>query len=394
MPASPEKRASRRTQAVFEGLFAALARVVSVAPGNDIAAFLTAAAREAATLAGADVIVLHLPGGGGSPLDVRIPEGISWPTRRLVGQWHVHVNQHRRAVALTGRDLPKRQGVHAGRVLPVFTPGGAIGALAVLTTSRTAPTAAQYAQALLLIETAVARAEAIQVKHDAQSMTATEVRDRIAREIHDGPLQGLSGIMLHLRLARTSAEGRLANALGDLEAEMERSIRQLRILIRHLRVAHPGASLHDRIRAALARLAQTSGVSSSLKWHGAPDALQNQVADEVFQVVNEALANVYRHAAAKRVEVSARVRGDEFEITVRDDGIGFHVARALRMDLQKQSFGLISMRERVAALGGTLSLRSQPGRGTRVIVTVPLKREPGQSAAGLAVPRDNQPAGV
>jgi signal transduction histidine kinase len=86
---------------------------------------------------------------------------------------------------------------------------------------------------------------------------------------------------------------------------------------------------------------------------------------------------VYRHSSAKHVEVQGRVRDNMLEVTVRDDGIGFDVAQALRMDSRKLSFGLISMQERVSALGGTLTLRSQSGRGTRVLISLPLKRMEG-----------------
>ena len=152
----------------------------------------------------------------------------------------------------------------------------------------------------------------------------------------------------------------------------------MRGLIRNLRVDHPDVSLEDRIRGALTRLEQTRGLTWSLRWRGPETGLQDTTEDEVFQVINEALANVYRHSSAKHVDVVGRVRGNALEITVRDDGIGFDVSQALRQDIRELSFGLISMRERVSTLGGTLTLRSQPGRGTRVFISVPL-RQPGAS---------------
>jgi signal transduction histidine kinase len=78
--------------------------------------------------------------------------------------------------------------------------------------------------------------------------------------------------------------------------------------------------------------------------------------------------------------VIGRVRSAEFEVVVRDDGVGFNVAEALRRDIRSLSFGLVGMQERMNALGGTLMLRSQPGQGTRVVLSVPLAR----SAAGMS----------
>jgi signal transduction histidine kinase len=102
--------------------------------------------------------------------------------------------------------------------------------------------------------------------------------------------------------------------------------------------------------------------------------ISSVVAEEVSHVVNEALANVYRHAKASHVTVFAQTRGHTFEMTIRDDGIGFDVARALRRDIRKRSFGLVSMHERIARVNGTLELRSQAGEGTRVRLAVPLGR--------------------
>ena len=194
------------------------------------------------------------------------------------------------------------------------------------------------------------------------------------REIHDGPLQMLSGIMLHLRLVRVSADPRTNEAMHGLETELDQAIKQMRGLIRNLRVAHPEVSLEERIRRVLARLEQTRGLAWSLRWRGPETALPSDTKAEVFHVINEALANVYRHSSAKHVDVVGRVRGDSFEIAVRDDGVGFDVAQALRQDVRRLSFGLINMRERMSALGGTLWLRSQPGRGTRILISVPLSK--------------------
>ncbi|MBI3912036.1 MAG: sensor histidine kinase [Armatimonadetes bacterium] len=358
----------------FEDLFAALARVSRVPPGDEGSAILAAAVREAAALTGAAIVVLRVPDGPSDVLEVRSPEGTAWPSARLIQRWHAEVAHRRRSRTLSPRDLPRRPAVRFGKVFPIFTSTGTVGALGVFTADRTAPSAAQYAMLMLLVEIAVARAEAARIYQHAQATTAAEVHDRIAREIHDGPLQLLSGIMLHLRLAHASADAKLKTSLRDLETEMEQAIRQLRALIRNLRVAHPEASLQARVRNALARLEQTRGLSWSLRWRGREGLLQNHVADEVFQVINEALANVYRHSSAKHVEVASRVRGGEFEITVRDDGVGFDVAEALRADARRLSFGLTNMQERVNALGGTLTVRSQPGRGTRVAISVPLGR--------------------
>jgi NarL family two-component system sensor histidine kinase LiaS len=135
------------------------------------------------------------------------------------------------------------------------------------------------------------------------------------------------------------------------------------------------------VRGSLTRLENLRGASCNLRWEAPKELLSPVAADEVFHVVNEALANVYRHSRARRVNVVARLRGRVFEMAVSDDGVGFDVAQALRRDVRSLSFGIVSMRDRMAEVGGTLELRSQPGKGTRVRLTVPLERAASKRSA-------------
>jgi len=354
-------------------LFAALQRVARLESGDDPTALLTAALREGATLADADLLLLRLPIEASDPLDVRVPRDATWPPSRLVHRWQTGLAHRKRPIALSSRDCPPESGFRYGIVLPVFSAGG-VGVLVAMRTRRAGLTADECAALIVLANHAITRVEAVRLQQHTEAMTATDVHEQVAREIHDGPLQLLSGIMLHLRLVRAAADVRPDDALLRIETEMEQAIRQMRALIRHLRVSHPDASLQERVREALARLEQAHGLTWALEWNEPEGILQDAVADELFQVINEALANVYRHSSAKRVEVSSRVAGESFEVTVRDDGVGFNVAQALRLDARRLSFGLISMQERVSTLGGVLTLRSQPGRGTRVLISLPLGR--------------------
>lgn len=354
-----------------EEVFAAFRRIARATPGTDTAS-LTSAVREAAALSGAEVAVLRLPDGPGEFLEVRHPVQAAWPPVRLVQRWHAEVVQRKRPIDLAGRDRPHRLSIRHGVILPVLAGSGAFGVLGLFSSSR-AP-AERYLGALLVIQASLARVEQVRLRRRTEASTTSEVRDRVAREIHDGPLQLLSGIMLHLRLVRAGGRRGSARTLGSLEAELEQAIRQMRALIRNLRVTHPEATLDERVKDALSRLERTRGLTCTLRWRAPGAAIDDATADEVFQVVNEALANVYRHSSAKHVEVQGRVREDVLEVTVRDDGVGFDVAQALRTDARRLSFGLTTMQERVARLGGTLVLRSQPGRGTRVLIAVPLRR--------------------
>jgi signal transduction histidine kinase len=358
---------------VPEEVFAALSRIARVTPGANETAALVSAVREAAALSGAEVAVLRLPDGPADVLEIRHPAHAAWPPAKLLQRWHAEIVRRKHPVELTGRDRPRRNSVRCGVILPVLAGSGGFGALGLFSSSPAISPNAHLA-ALLAIQAGVARVEQMRIRRHTEASTTNEVRDRVAREIHDGPLQLLSGIMLHLRLVRAGGRRGSAKTLTGLESELEQAIRQMRALIRNLRVAHPEATLEERVKEALARLERTRGLACSLRWRAPEAALDEATADELFQVINEALANVYRHSSAKRVEVHSRVHSDAFEVTVRDDGVGFDVAGALRTDARRLSFGLMTMQERVARLGGTLALRSQPGRGTRVLIALPIRR--------------------
>jgi signal transduction histidine kinase len=354
---------------VPDRLYAALRRI-SRRDAADARAVLAAAAREAARLGKVDVVVVRLAGGLEAPLSARAPARASWPPERLVARWSAQAARARGAVSLPAA-LVRRAGFRAGLLLPVAGPSGTTGALVACSVG-TVPSSEACALMLIPVLAAAARLELDRVRRESEASASAEAHERLVRRIHDGPLQALSGIILHLRLIRLAADEKMREPLRGLEVELEQVIRQVREFIRTLRDPVPEASLEARVRRALARLERSRGLECSLRWREPAGALSPAAADELFHVINEALANVYRHSAARRVHVQGRARGHTFEVAVRDDGVGFDVSRALRQNPRGLSFGLVSMRERVNALGGLLTLRSQPGRGTRVLIQVPI----------------------
>jgi signal transduction histidine kinase len=106
-----------------------------------------------------------------------------------------------------------------------------------------------------------------------------------------------------------------------------------------------------------------------------------------YRIVQEALTNVARHANARSCRVTLRRRNDAIEIAVDDDGIGFD-PEAQRDAITHAGLGLLGMRERAARLSGTCTVDSAPGRGTRVVVSLPL-----QDRSAAADPAEPRPAG-
>jgi signal transduction histidine kinase len=363
---------------LLRDLIAALQRVASAESADDPLVPLRTGAREAASLGGAALIVMRLPDGPLSHLDMRVPSSGPRLSDRQIDGWYRRVAHRRRPenVILKTQTRGSRARARRGVLMPLTLVTGGTGALVALARGA-APFSAEACVGMLLVaQAAAAKAEAIRLRSRTEVLTLTETRDRVAREIHDGPLQMLSQMLLRLRLAQRQGEQQVRGAMADIEDDLKLTVSQMRALIRTLRLAGPEVSLHERVRTALARLERTRGLSCTLQWREPDGALPARASDEMFHVINEALANVYRHAIAKHVHLNGAVRGGAFEVVVRDDGIGFNVAAALRRDLRSISFGLLSMEERMAAIGGTISFRSTAGRGTRVRLAVPLAQRP------------------
>jgi two-component system sensor histidine kinase DegS len=104
---------------------------------------------------------------------------------------------------------------------------------------------------------------------------------------------------------------------------------------------------------------------------GPAPKLEHSAASQIVRIVQEALQNVEKHAAASEVIVRSEMRGDELRVSVVDDGTGFDSDEVTADVKQCSGFGLVSLRERARLAGGTVQVESAPGKGTRVTVTVP-----------------------
>ncbi|MEU9148016.1 sensor histidine kinase [Streptomyces sp. NPDC048349] len=221
-------------------------------------------------------------------------------------------------------------------------------------------------------------------------------RERLAREIHDTLAQGLSSIQLLLRAAeRTLSEaptgaGELAGpatepaaeaaagqaaALAHIAQAREAAQDNLAEARRFVRALTPPDLEHGSLAAALGRLcagAPWPRVRFSLS--GTPRVLPTPYEVALLRIAQSALANVVRHARAKRAEITLTFMDASVTLDIVDDGQGFDPssAAAARGD---GGFGLPAMRSRAETLGGLFTVESDPGQGTAVAVTLPLPLE-------------------
>jgi signal transduction histidine kinase len=209
-------------------------------------------------------------------------------------------------------------------------------------------------------------------------------RKRIARELHDDTAQML--VALSRRLDA------LTPALGPLPDPTRQRLEQLRELTANTLqgVRHFSQGLRPPVLDDLGLLPALEGLKVDLEEEGIEVALQvyghkRRLSSEVelvlFRAIQEALNNVRRHSQASRVVVEVEFGDSRIKITVEDDGQGFEVPDRMVDLIATGKLGLIGMHERARLLDGTLTIRSQPGRGTIVIVDVPTQPVPKEASS-------------
>ncbi|GAA6747410.1 MULTISPECIES: sensor histidine kinase [Thermus] len=186
-----------------------------------------------------------------------------------------------------------------------------------------------------------------------------EERRRVGRELHDGVGSLLTAALLTLKVAEKRPE-----KLPMARARLAEALEEVRRLSRELRLPLlDDLGLKETLQRYLADY-RKGGLEVEAHLDIPPLSKEKEMA--LFRVVQEALTNVVRHARATRVQVALWQNGDRLFGVVEDDGQGFDPNRT------PPSVGLLGMQERVQALGGTLLVRSAPGKGTRVEFGVPL----------------------
>jgi PAS domain S-box-containing protein len=183
-------------------------------------------------------------------------------------------------------------------------------------------------------------------------------RQRIQRNMHDGAQQRLTSVLLQLGRLRESHDGR-GELLDVAIDELASGLQELRELAQGL---HPAVLTERGLTAALEAIALRAPVPVDLV--AVPDRrLSPPVEAAAYYVVAEAIANVHKHAGARRVTVSAEVAGDELVVEVGDDGVG---------GADPGGSGLRGLTDRIESLGGRLTLTSPDGGGTELRAVVPL----------------------
>lgn len=202
-----------------------------------------------------------------------------------------------------------------------------------------------------------------------EDLTIANERQRMARELHDTLSQGLAGIILQLEAVEAhlasdrpeKAKAIVANAMFQARA----TLAEARNAIDDLR--QPAADdLASVLRAEASRFSEATGIPCELNVSPIP-SIPDPIKDTVIRAVAEGLNNIARHARARHAKVSVGVDGQELQVEIRDDGLGFEPG-----DVQPGHYGLLGIRERVRLVNGEYDLQSQPGTGTNITIKIPL----------------------
>jgi len=200
-----------------------------------------------------------------------------------------------------------------------------------------------------------------------------EERRRVARELHDEAGQALSAIMMNLARAIETLPDDATEArekLSQSRSLAAQTLAELRKLIYDLRPeVLDQLGLVPALRSYVKSHLEAQKIKAQLSFVDLKDRLPPQVEITLFRIIQEAITNIVRHSGASEVNIQVMVRNSTVTATIKDNGKGFDVEAALQAP---ESWGLRGIRERVAVLGGELSIKSERGKGTTIQFQIPL----------------------
>ena len=206
-------------------------------------------------------------------------------------------------------------------------------------------------------------------------------RRRIAVFLTNGFGQELASLKMSLDALRQSARSaELASSFEEILKSILKMIQDIRSLAFDLSPAILyELGLEPAVEWLVEKTQAEQDIAAIFEDDGQDKSLEDEVRVSLFRAVRELLANVTKHAGAQNLRVYIRKDGPNIRVEVEDDGVGFDVAEVQARRDPKVGFGLLLLRELLAAFGGILQVNSQPGRGTRVTLRAPLRSEQGRS---------------
>jgi PAS domain S-box-containing protein len=225
--------------------------------------------------------------------------------------------------------------------------------------------------------------EKLQKAHDQRKTLSKRLIDllekdrrQIAMELHDHIGQTLTSLKMNLEMIH----GKLKPGHTELEAQITtaqeraiQSIKDVKSISQGLRPTMIEAlGLIPSLRELFNMIQQQTDIEIHFFSRGIPKHFEGEKELAIYRIAQEALNNIIRHAQAKNVFVNLIKKDEKLSLSVEDDGVGFDPDKVMKPSERKRSFGLLIMRERAVQLDGEFSIESQPGKGTHLLVEIPL----------------------
>lgn len=202
-------------------------------------------------------------------------------------------------------------------------------------------------------------------------------RLRIASDFHDGAMQSFISLQMRLEILRKILArdfGAGMDDLRDLQDLAQQQVKELRAFVRSMRPPElQGSNLYASARRICENFQKESGIPVSFVGGEGPLKFTEEMASELIQMLREALHNVLKHANATRVAVSLERVAKMLELSVDDNGVGFHFSGVYSLDeLELLRLGPASLKRRARALNAEMTLESRPGKGAGLKLRVPI----------------------
>ena len=211
-----------------------------------------------------------------------------------------------------------------------------------------------------------------------KELAVSEERNLLAQDLHDSIAQGLAFLNIQVQLLEDSLKKDRADeamqTAGKLREGVQESYDHVRELLVHFRTRVDQADLDSAIRAALEKFEGQTGIATAFTRTGNGPPLDAGDEIQAMHIIQEALSNIRKHARASRVRVEVQRSGQGVEVSVEDDGGGFDPDREPNLRSERH-VGLKIMRERAHRIGGECLIEAQPGKGVRVRLVLPGKKE-------------------
>ncbi len=207
-------------------------------------------------------------------------------------------------------------------------------------------------------------------------MTQEDERRRIARELHDQLGQSVTALNMGLTsLAHQAVESHpsqeILGRLHQITVQMDKDMNRLAVDLRPTALDDLG--LVVAVQYYVERWADHHGIHAEFQANGLAELrLPNEVESVIYRVIQEALTNVLKHAAAQHVSVILEQRNNQTSVIVEDDGRGFDLDALQQAPNAQRRLGLLGMQERVALVGGTFTIDATPGVGTSLFARIPI----------------------